>query len=571
MTSLQPIYDIAEICHLHGLSNIILSPGSRCAPLTLAFTRHQSLNCKTISDERSAAFIAMGMAQHSKIATVLVCTSGSAALNYAPAVAEAYFQQVPLLILTADRPPEWIDQLDGQTIRQQGIYAQHIKKEFQLPVDLSHKDAIWHTYRILSEAINQAHQYPAGPVHINIPFREPFYPEKEERTTYTSNLKIIRQHGVEHHPTEEAWQSFSEAWLKSNRKLIVAGQYDLNKELTNTLNTISKEQKIPVVADIISNLHGIDEAISHSDLFLAQRKKGLNESLQPELILTFGKSSISKNLKIFLRNNPATQHWHIQPAGDYADTFQSLTQVLSTSIGPFFDKLSVVDKAETFDTQKQENFYHLWLIEERRIKRILAEYFPKEPLGELELMYHLLNKLDNVSLHLANSMTVRYTNFIGLGNNKNIKVFANRGTSGIDGSTSTAVGYSLASGKETVLITGDMAFFYDRNAFWHNYPLDKLKIVVLNNHAGGIFRMINGPAEQPELEEYFETKQPLSAKNLAEEFGINYIRLDRRSKLENLLNQFIEEGGPIILEFESDSKENTKLYSEFKTFITQSS
>lgn len=568
--NLQPIYDIAEICHQHGLKDIILSPGSRCAPLTLAFTRHGELDCKTISDERSAAFIALGMSQHSKKASVLVCTSGSAALNYAPAIAEAYFQQIPLVVLTADRPPEWIDQYDGQTIRQQHIYGKHVKNEYQFPVDLTHKDAAWHGNRIISEAINKAHSYPQGPVHVNIPFREPFYPPKGEQIQYNKELKIIEQFPNESGPSQVAWEKFTTSWTKSNRKLIIGGQLETNDALKEALNEISKTQKVPVVADIVSNLHNIEEVVAHSDLFLGQSKKGLHESLKPDLILSFGKSTISKNLKLFLRNNPAVEHWHIQPGGDYADTLQSLTQVINADPKSFFGQLKDIDFNESFDGQKQENFYHLWLIEERRVRRILSDYFPQEPLGEFEVIYRLLSKLDKVSLHLANSMAVRYANFVGLHEKSKIEVFANRGTSGIDGSTSTAVGYSIASSRETVLITGDLAFFYDRNAFWHNYDLKNLKVLVLNNHAGGIFRMISGPADQPELEEYFETRQPLSAKHLAAEFDIQYMKLDRRSKLENMIKQFIEEDGPIIMEFESESKENARLFSEFKATISES-
>lgn len=151
---MQPIFNIAEICARKGMRDMVLSPGSRCAPLTLAFVRHPDINTKTISDERSAAFIAIGIAQQTLLTTGLVCTSGSAAYNYAPAIAEAFYQQIPLLILTADRPPEWIDQLDGQTIKQESIYGKHVKASYSLPVDYSHPDSKWFIERTLSEAIN---------------------------------------------------------------------------------------------------------------------------------------------------------------------------------------------------------------------------------------------------------------------------------------------------------------------------------------------------------------------------------------------------------------------------------
>jgi len=562
--NLQPIFDVAEICHQLGVKDAILSPGSRCAPLTLAFARHPKINTKTTSDERSAAFVALGMSQQTEAPTVLICTSGSAALNYAPAIAEAYFQHVPLIVITADRPPEWIDQQDGQTIRQQNIYGEHIKKSFQFPVDLNHDDAKWHGQRMVSEAYNSATSFPHGPVHINIPFREPFYPSDNDEYQFDANVKVIKQSNGSYAPDPEAINQLLDKWSKYNKKIIVGGQHKYDNKIVDLLNEITTRQKVPVLGDIISNLHTVENIISHSDVFLGQSKSGLHESLQPELLVTFGNSTISKNLKLFLRQHRPIEHWHIQEAGQVADTYQSLTNIANCTPEYFLQKLIACEEESNFDTQKKENFYHLWEIEERKSRRLFAEFFPQEQLREFEVIFEVMSKLDNVDLHLANSMAVRYANYIGLNKDQKVNVFANRGTSGIDGSTSTAMGSSLASGRETILITGDMAFFYDRNAFWHNYSLKNLKILVLNNHAGGIFRMINGPASQPELEEYFETNQRLSAKHLASEFDIPYLLLDKRSKLNNLVKEFIFSDGPIILEFESDSQENVDLLKAFK-------
>ncbi|MTI22790.1 2-succinyl-5-enolpyruvyl-6-hydroxy-3-cyclohexene-1-carboxylic-acid synthase [Fulvivirga sp. RKSG066] len=562
--NIQPIYNLAEICHRHGIKDVILSPGSRCAPLTLAFARHPEIECKTISDERSAAFIGLGMSQQTKLPTALVCTSGSAALNYAPAIAEAYFQHIPLLVLTADRPPEWIDQYDGQTIRQRDIYGKHVKESYQLPVDLENEESEWHCYRMLSEAINTSLEYPAGPVHINLPFREPFYPQKDQITSYNKAVKVITQTGSRPVLPESELKSLIDRWQNTQRKLIIGGQGSLDDKLASILEQLSATQKVPIIGDILSNLHQVDEVIAHSDVFLGQGKKGLAESLQPNLIVTFGKSTISKNLKLFLRNHPAVEHWHIQPAGSAADTFKSLTEVLHTTPEIFFSKLVETPPNEDFNTQKQENFYHLWVIEERKVRRVRESFFPQESLGEFEIVNEILEKTTDAHVHLANSMAVRYANFIGLNPNQSVEVFSNRGTSGIDGCTSTAVGSSMASQKTTILITGDVAFFYDRNAFWHNYDLKHLKIVLLNNHAGGIFRMIQGPADQPELEEFFETRQTLSAKHLAEEFKVHYINCDKRSKLKNQIKEFFESSGPVILEIESDSQQNKEILASFK-------
>ncbi|HEX8545795.1 MAG TPA: 2-succinyl-5-enolpyruvyl-6-hydroxy-3-cyclohexene-1-carboxylic-acid synthase, partial [Cytophagaceae bacterium] len=233
---MQPIINIAEICAQKSVRSVILSPGSRCAPLTLAFVRHPDIITKTISDERSAAFIALGMALQTRQTVGLLCTSGTAGLNYSPAVAEAFCQQVPLIIFTADRPPEWIDQLDGQTIRQQNLFGRNVKASYQLPVDYNHPDAAWYIERILSEAINQAEEYPKGPVHINVPLREPLYPETIE---FDEGVKIISTFPGKKTLSLDL-QERLQTEVKSFKKiLIVAGQNNPNPRLTEVIARIS--------------------------------------------------------------------------------------------------------------------------------------------------------------------------------------------------------------------------------------------------------------------------------------------------------------------------------------------
>ncbi len=563
---LQPIFNIASICHQHGLDKAILSPGSRNAPLTLAFTRHPDIDCRTVSDERSAAFIGLGIARQLDRPTILCCTSGSAAYNYAPAVAEAFFQQIPLLIFTADRPPEWIDQLDGQTIRQVNIYGDHVKKSFQLPVDLDNPEAKTHTYRIINEAINHTQEFPKGPVHINVPFREPFYPGSGEKLHYKEPVKVFTTNQPQPGPVD--WEALQQEWNQYQRKLIVAGQYRKSTELNADLTGIFKDQKIPVAGDILSNLHAIDEVIAHADVFIGNGRKGLNESLQPDLLITYGLSTISKNLKLLLRKYPPRAHWHIQPAGEVADTYNALTKIIRTSPEKFFRQLSAGKTDDSFESQKQENYCNIWLIEERKVRRHIPSFFSTDHWGEFELVYHALKAAPSgINLHLANSMAVRYANFIGIETqHEETEVLSNRGTSGIDGSNSTAVGASLESDRLNLLITGDMAFFYDRNAFWHNYDIKNLRILLLNNHGGGIFRMIPGPGSLPELEDFFETRQPLSAGLLAKEMGFEYLNCDKKSKLNNYLKQFFKEDGqPRILELESDSAVNKQILEEFRS------
>lgn len=572
---LPSVTNLVQICAAQGVSQVILSPGSRCAPLALAFVRHPDIAVRTISDERSAAFTGVGMAQRMQQPVGLVCTSGSAAYNYAPAVAEAFFQQIPLIIFTADRPPEWIDQLDGQTIRQRDIYGRHVKASYELPVGQTEAD-IHYAGRIVSEAINLSQTYPCGPVHINVPVREPFYPAAGEEMVFDQSVKVIQQVSGEPQLLSSQIKTLREAWQSYPRKLMFCGQQPYDAALTEILQTISTTQQIPVVADIIANQHEVEGAIRHADVLLAQQDNKLKEQLQPDLLITLGLSVISKNLKLFLRQHPAKGHWHIQPGGAAADTFRSLTRVVHSQPIHFFRAV-----ADLTAPAGQADFYQSWQQQEKKAVQVLEQFFSPEKNhqpGEFEAVRLALQHLPaNADLHLANSMAVRYANLTGLKTpSLPTEVFANRGTSGIDGSNSTAVGSALASGRLTVLLTGDMAFFYDRNAFWHNYPVPNLRIILLNNHGGGIFRMIEGPSRQPELDEYFETWQNLQAKNTARDFGMTYQCIDLTKekdtgKLKQALPGFYHEPAHSakILEITTDSRVNAQLFNQYKMLINQ--
>lgn len=551
---LQPINDLVSLCYQKGISNAVLSPGSRCAPITLSFTRHKGFHCRTISDERSAAFIALGMAQQLSHPVAIVCTSGSAAYNYAPAIAEAFFQQVPLLVITADRPPEWIDQWDGQTIRQTNIYGQHVKGSFQFPDEYGHPDKVWHANRLANEAINLAMQYPQGPVHINIPLREPFYPEPTEEFRFTEKIKSIEIVDPEKYLSNEAKNILSLSLEKFQKILIVPGQQRPDRELQQLLDDISLSRKALVVSDTISNLQSANSVVFH-DHFIPF----LDSDQNPDLIISFGKSIISKSLKLFLRNSNAA-HWHIQPNGYIPDTYQNLTKTILCEPHSFLQLL--LEQNKISNTSFLENWKNL----NQTIADLLPQLIQKAKFGEYKAMAKCLEYIPEYSkLHVANSMAIRYLNFLGA---RKQEVICNRGTSGIDGSNSTAVGCTFTTKEPVTLITGDMAFFYDRNAFWHNYQMNNLRIILLNNHAGGIFRLIDGPAKQPELEEYFETQQRLSAGYLAKDFGFEYHLATDQLSLEAGLKSFYEKSTkPKILEIQSESAKNAGILKDIKEKI----
>jgi 2-succinyl-5-enolpyruvyl-6-hydroxy-3-cyclohexene-1-carboxylate synthase len=570
----QPIYDIAAVCARKGVDHVVLCPGSRCAPLTLAFTRHPDITSKTFSDERSAGFVALGMSQSLKSPVAVVCTSGTAVYNLAPAVAEAFFSHTPLLILTADRPAEWIAQHDGQTIYQSEVFGKHVKKYFQLPQEYDHPDSVWAINRIVNEAINLSLQEPRGPVHINAPFREPLYPQRDEVIRYTDAIREIDEVANAFELSDNQKIKIAGAWPRFRHILIVAGQQHPDEALLESLETFFKtHDNIPFACDIISNLQTFDQTIKHTDLFLGQASDALRQTLRPDLLITFGQSLISKNLKLFLRKYSPGQHWHIQPGGMVADTFKNVTAVLQTSPSSFFNFASTLPRAASFEDQKQNNYSKLWEVEERRTQRTLTDFMVQPELAELEVVKEVIKQLPrNCNLHLANSMSVRYANFVGLeAAHKGIRVFSNRGTSGIDGCSSTTVGHYLADGRPTFLITGDLAFFYDRNAFWHNYPLHNLRVLLLNNHGGLIFNMIDGPASLPEAADWFITRQQLKAQKLCEEFGFDHLKLDSRKKLKNLLKDFFDfDGKTKILELETDVEINKRIFDDLKLKIKKS-
>ncbi|MCU0384168.1 MAG: 2-succinyl-5-enolpyruvyl-6-hydroxy-3-cyclohexene-1-carboxylic-acid synthase, partial [Cyclobacteriaceae bacterium] len=459
---LQAIYNIAPLCFESGIRDVIICPGSRCAPLTLAFTRYGKFTVRVFSDERSAAFVGLGIAQAKQKPVVLVCTSGSAAYNFAPAVAEAFFAGVPLIVLTADRPAEWINQYDGQTIFQHAIFGKHVKQSYQLPQEYEHQDNVWNIYKTVTEAIQTSLLPKKGPVHINVPLREPLYPKVNETISFETP---IEKNEVTHLQTDLSLQVkkfITEKVKNAKRILIVAAQSFPSDELRKSLVSFSSALNAPILSDVISNFHGIENGIHHADTFIGNLSEEKKEKLQPDLVLSFGMSVISKQIKLFLRQKNFT-HFHIGEEWPVADPFQSKPQAVLTSAENFFQHFQDLQY-----TNNNTAYLAEWLLSEKKAKEKTNQFFTHTEKGELHVVSDCLKHLPaNCNLHLANSMSVRYANYCGIDKN-DVIIYANRGTSGIDGCTSTVVGHCLANPEKlNVFITGDIAFFYDRNAFWH--------------------------------------------------------------------------------------------------------
>jgi 2-succinyl-5-enolpyruvyl-6-hydroxy-3-cyclohexene-1-carboxylate synthase len=551
---LAAAWAIPEICHQHGVTHAIMAPGSRCAPLTLAFVRHPKIACLTIPDERAGAYAALGLAQQLKKTVVLICTSGTAALNFSPAISEAFYQQVPLLVLTADRPNDWIDQRDGQTIHQDNIYAGHVKKASVWPVDMDHPDSRWSGGRMLSELLSTAQRKPSGPVHLNIPLREPLYPKTSYSFPLPPDLKIIQTPEVQTILAESAWEPLLAEIRGADSILFLAGQSPPDSALSTAIVKLAKQCGTVILADLLANLPA-ENTVCH----LYAQHASLWSSTAPTLLISFGMSILSKKIKQVIRKNPPRIHWHVEDGSGVADTLQSMTRRIPVDPNLFFDAL-----CQKLSPRQMNPVAAVWQAKERSARQFSADFFSSRTASELEAVARIISALPSGShLHLANSMSVRYACMLGM-TPPNGAVWANRGTSGIDGCLATAVGHALVSNNMHIVIIGDMAFQYGRNALWQEKIPANLRIVVLNNGGGRIFELIDGPDRQPECADYFVTRQRFTAKQAALEYGLDYsLAEDLESVLTAIVALFAKAEKAKLLEVCLDHEISRECYQKF--------
>jgi len=517
---------LAKLMKIRGIKHLIVSPGSRNAPVVSVFCDDPFFECLVIVDERSAAFFALGMALKLQTPVAIVCTSGSAALNYAPAIAEAFYQRLPLIVLTADRPVEWIDQGDGQTIRQKEVFRNYVKASFELPETIRSKDDRWYNDRLISEALNAA-MYPSpGPVHINLPFTEPLYGFSLEIVNEPKNIQTVELAETLKPKTRT---DLHQIWQQSARKMILVGQQFSQHQTEKQLHQISEYEDVIILTETTSNLHN-PEFINTIDRCLAVIGKE-SENFEPDLLLTFGGHVVSKRIKAFLRNANIKAHWHIDPVNWQTDTYQKLTLGIPMLAKDFLAQFSHGLSGQKSDYKK------LWQAVENKSAEMHQQIIDNGPYSDIKVFDTLIKEIpEHYEIHLANSTPVRYAQLFDY--KFPYQFFSNRGTSGIDGCSSTAVGACFISQKPSLLISGDLAFFYDSNAFWNPYVSPLLKVVVINNQGGGIFRFIDGPAKTGLLETYFEARHQTTAMHLAETYQLNYFTADSISSLIKVLPEF---------------------------------
>jgi len=546
---------LVEIAFLKGVKDVVFSPGSRNAPLVISFVESQKFNCICIPDERVAAFYAMGMSLNTKCPTIICCTSGSAALNYAPAICEAFYQYIPLLVITADRPVEWIDQGIGQSIRQHNIYNNYIKGAFQFIQDASKNDDIWYNDRIANEAINLALASNRGPVHLNIPFREPLYNTVD---SFDNNVKLINAYDHKASLSESSWRELRKIWERSERKIILLGLSHPNKLLSDCLSKLVKDSSIILLTETCSNV-AVDNGIQCIDRVISSFD---DEVLyKADLVLTIGGPVISKKIKTFFQRHKPNYHWDLR-SDKGLDTFQALTHKIDADLIYFLTGLIDIR------SYNSDTFQNQWLKRNSDVGLAHDSFLNSAEYSDLKAFDLILNNLPNqINLHLSNSAIVRYAQLFN--QKKLVNYFANRGVSGIDGSTSTALGYANSSNEDNLLITGDMSFFYDSNAFWHNYLPKNFKIILINNSGGGIFRIIPGPGSTNQLDHFFEATHNHNALKVCEMFGFQYSSVSNSLELQSVISDFFNSSFESIqlLEVFTPRHLNQKILADYFNFI----
>ena len=474
-----------------GIRQWIISPGSRNAPIVASIVKQGKFKLFSQADERSAAFLGLG-ANMAEVPTGIICTSGTAVLNYYPAICEAYYAQIPLLVVSADRPKYLIDQWDGQTIRQNAVFSQHIKSSYSIEGDIHDENTLSEILEILNGVNMDMHSFDKGPVHINIPLSEPIYEGVD--SPWSAKLITLNKDEIEGVQSQEI--SF-----KGNAVLFIG---ELSPREAEQLSMDRLSEHFPILAEATSNI--IIENTNGWEI----NSRLLSILPAPDVLITMGKNFVSKAFKQFIHAHSDIEHYHLHTNLYVGNPFKTRIQSFR------FDSMDDISQILR-NAKNNRTFNNSWISQiqpdSEKVHKAL------DISGELRAINSVFNaKFDSV--FIGNSTPIRLAALLP---RPNKKMFCNRGTSGIDGCVSTAVGYALAKPQEKVAcIVGDISFLYDSNAFWCKpIPLN-LQIIVLNNAGGNIFKLIDGPKEAAEISEYISTPHQHLCKNLAKQHGISY-------------------------------------------------
>jgi 2-succinyl-5-enolpyruvyl-6-hydroxy-3-cyclohexene-1-carboxylate synthase len=552
----KPVQDFVQLLHQYAIEHVIITPGSRNAPFIISLNHHPTIKAHSIVDERSAAFVALGMAQQLRKPVVLICTSGTAALNFAPAIAEAFYQRVPLLIVTADRPIEWIDQGEGQSIHQRNVFQNFIKGSYEIAEEASEGDLVWYNVRIMDEAMRLCTEGVPGPVHINFPLRESLY-----RTAEASDkVKTIVKAQVNLTLSSDELTHIQTKIVSANKVMILAGQLPPINGLLEDIKALAKQENVVVFTEAHSNLSHPD-FISTIDRLIMGLEGEEIEQIVPDLLITIGHNIISRKIKEYLRKGQP-EHWHVDVSGEGLDTYKHLNKIIPLQPADFF---RAIDTAYSSPSTYRSVVSQM----NDRARNAASNFLQNASWSDLKafdlIMKHIPSGQD---LQMGNSSVVRYV--LLSDSRADLRYYGNRGVAGIDGCTSTAVGAAFITQQPTTLISGDVAFFYDSNAFWNNLVSSQLKVIVINNSGGGIFRIIPGPSTTGDaLETYFETKHQRRVQSMAAMYGVACHSVKDEEELAKGLAWLYEQSSCAILEVCTPREKNDVVQKQYFQHIKE--
>lgn len=529
-SSKENVNILTSLLVAHGIRHVVVCPGSRNAPLVHNFNECPELRCYPVTDERSAGFFALGIAQATDTSVAVCVTSGTALLNVAPAVAEASYQHRGLLVISADRPQAWIDQLDGQTLPQQNAFGVFVGKCVNLP-EVIDDESHWHCNRLVNEALLALKDSGGKSVHVNVPISEPLFefpaPQLPAERKITMDI-----------PDANVSTQNLQFIISSKRPIIVLGLLKHGERLKEIVDRL--KERYVVLHEPLAVGGGSTWFDKMFDDVLG------NDLYAPDSILYIGDTVVSKLLKRYLRSLSCTNVCMVNESGIVEDVTMHANSVLKCSAE---DALAVLSECESCNVD--EEFHARWngIIQKWRsqILPISSKNILKETVRLFE--QELEKRTGTFHVHYANSTSVRYgclyaTHYI----------YVNRGVNGIEGSLSTAAGYSVAAEEKTIIVTGDLSFFYDANALWNQNLNGNLRIILLNNGCGGIFSKLKGLENSPARDEYVAARHHSTAEGLCKSYRVEYLSASTMDEVKALIASVLDKESsiPMLLEVRSE-------------------
>lgn len=531
------------------VKNIVVSAGTSHDAIARSLECDDYFKTYNIVDERSAAFFALGLIQELNETVAIVCTAGTAAVNYLTGVTEASRRNLPLVVITADKNPYYYNQFEDQMVDQINLFKSVVKHTVSLPMIKDDKDR-WYCERLLNEAFLEINHHGTGPVHINIPIEEGMFAIGDTFTTKElPKIKVIERLDVSSdlNKWEEKFRS-----LKNKKILIVYGQdYNVTQSRIEKLEKIFRNYNCLISTEKLSNLH-CEGAIEMSKVSRMMTVSGEFEQICPDVVISLA-GSVAWDGKFALKsNNKKFENWLVSEFGMVQDFYRNLTNIFECSIDEFLEKMS------NYEIDEKNDYYNL-------CKNLDAKFeLPNFEYSNLYVTQKLMNNIPKDSiLNLANSSTIRLAQYFD--NDPSIKIYCNRGIHGIDGCMSTFIGQSAVTDKLSFLIIGDLTFFYDMNALWNRYVGKNVRIMLVNNSGAALFHFNQGLQKYPTLNENVAADHNATAKGWTESRGFKYLSSTNKEEFDKNLVEFVNPNSdkPIILEVFTKKEEDARLQHEF--------